>query len=244
MLGADFAATFATLTGSFVVALILAVIASLIAGMVLEVIAIRPLYGRGHLDQVLGTFGLILLFNELVRLVWGPEGRTLSAAARDADGGSDLARRPLPDLSPGYYSCDAGRCGAALRAGDAHPPRHAGPRRRVQPRDGRRARDQHQASLHAGIRAWRRLGRLCGRDASADPDGPDRHGREYSHSRLRGDHHRRHRLDPRRLCGRAHRRADRYGRACLFARHAASRSHKKLPRRRSGPPCRRCPSTC
>jgi branched-chain amino acid transport system permease protein len=46
--------------------------------MVLEVIAIRPLYGRDHLDQVLGTFGLILLFNELVRLFWGPEGRTLS----------------------------------------------------------------------------------------------------------------------------------------------------------------------
>src|SRR6201991_1823534 len=73
MLGAYFAATFATLTGSFTLALILALVASLIAGMVLEVIAIRPLYGRDHLDQVLGTFGLILLFNELVRLVWGPE---------------------------------------------------------------------------------------------------------------------------------------------------------------------------
>jgi branched-chain amino acid transport system permease protein len=46
--------------------------------MVLEVIAIRPLYRRDHLDHVLGTFGLILFFNELVRLVWGPEGRTLS----------------------------------------------------------------------------------------------------------------------------------------------------------------------
>jgi branched-chain amino acid transport system permease protein len=78
MLGAYFAATFATLTGSFVLALILALIASLIAGMVLEVIAIRPLYRRDHLDHVLGTFGLILLFNELVRLVWGPEGRSLS----------------------------------------------------------------------------------------------------------------------------------------------------------------------
>jgi branched-chain amino acid transport system permease protein len=78
MLGAYFAATFATLTGSFVLALILALVASLIAGMVLEVIAIRPLYGRDHLDHVLGTFGLILFFNELVRLVWGPEGRTLS----------------------------------------------------------------------------------------------------------------------------------------------------------------------
>ena len=78
MLGAYFAATFATLTGSFVLALILAILASLIAGMVLEVIAIRPLYRRDHLDHVLGTFGLILFFNELVRLIWGPEGRTLS----------------------------------------------------------------------------------------------------------------------------------------------------------------------
>src|SRR5271170_4705672 len=78
MLGAYFGATFATLTGSFVLALILALVASLIAGMVLEVIAIRPLYGRDHLDHVLGTFGLLLFFNELVRLVWGPEGRTLS----------------------------------------------------------------------------------------------------------------------------------------------------------------------
>ena len=77
MLGAYFAATFAVLTGSFVLAVILAVAASLIAGMVLEVVAIRRLYERGHLDQVLGTFGLLLFFNELVRLVWGPAGMTL-----------------------------------------------------------------------------------------------------------------------------------------------------------------------
>jgi branched-chain amino acid transport system permease protein len=78
MLGAYFAATFAVLTGSFVIAVLGALLASLIAGMALEVIAIRPLYQRDHLDHVLGTFGLILFFNELVRLVWGPEGRTLS----------------------------------------------------------------------------------------------------------------------------------------------------------------------
>jgi branched-chain amino acid transport system permease protein len=78
MLGAYFAATFAALTGSFILAVILALVASLIAGIVLEIIAIRPLYGRDHLDQVLGTFGLLLFFNELVRLVWGPEGLTLS----------------------------------------------------------------------------------------------------------------------------------------------------------------------
>ena len=78
MLGAYFAATFAILTGSFVAALILALVASLIVGMMLEVVAIRRLYERDHLNQVLGTFGLILFFNELVRLIWGPAGMTLA----------------------------------------------------------------------------------------------------------------------------------------------------------------------
>jgi branched-chain amino acid transport system permease protein len=64
-------------TGSFIAGVVLALIATLIVGMVLEVIAIRPLYGRDHLDHVLGTFGLLLFFNELVRLIWGPAGMTL-----------------------------------------------------------------------------------------------------------------------------------------------------------------------
>src|SRR3984957_9660209 len=78
MLGAYFAATLAVVTGSFVIAVILAVAGSLLVGMVLEVVAIRRLYERSHLDHVLGTFGLILFFNELVRLIWGPSGMTLS----------------------------------------------------------------------------------------------------------------------------------------------------------------------
>jgi branched-chain amino acid transport system permease protein len=77
MLGAYFAATLAAVTGSFVVAVILAVAGSLVVGMVLEVVAIRRLYTRSHLDHVLGTFGLLLFFNELVRLIWGPAGMTL-----------------------------------------------------------------------------------------------------------------------------------------------------------------------
>jgi branched-chain amino acid transport system permease protein len=78
MLGAYFAATFVGLTDSFLLGIGLGLLATLIAGMAMEVIAIRPLYGRDHLDHVLGTFGLLIFFNELVRLVWGPEGRTIS----------------------------------------------------------------------------------------------------------------------------------------------------------------------
>jgi branched-chain amino acid transport system permease protein len=81
MLGAYFAATFAAWTGSFVAAAVLALVATLVVGMAVEVVAIRRLYGRDHLDHVLGTFGLILFFNELVRLVWGPAGMTLPLPA-------------------------------------------------------------------------------------------------------------------------------------------------------------------
>jgi branched-chain amino acid transport system permease protein len=78
MLGAYFAATFAAVTDSFLAGIGLGLVATLVAGMAMEVIAIRPLYGRDHLDHVLGTFGLLIFFNELVRLIWGPAGLTLS----------------------------------------------------------------------------------------------------------------------------------------------------------------------
>jgi branched-chain amino acid transport system permease protein len=81
MIGAYFAATFTALTGNFFAGAALALIATLLVGMAVEVIALRRLYGRDHLDHVLGTFGLILFFNELVRLVWGPAGLTIPLPA-------------------------------------------------------------------------------------------------------------------------------------------------------------------
>jgi branched-chain amino acid transport system permease protein len=77
MIGAYFAATFSALFGSFILGAILALIATLLVGMAVEVIAMRRLYGRDHLDHVLATFGLILFFDELVRLIWGPAGLSL-----------------------------------------------------------------------------------------------------------------------------------------------------------------------
>ncbi|HVX98842.1 MAG TPA: branched-chain amino acid ABC transporter permease [Pseudorhodoplanes sp.] len=81
MIGAYFAATFAAMTGSFVLAAILAFGATLLVGMGVEIVAMRRLYGRDHLDHVLATFGLILFFNEFVRLVWGPAGMNLPLPA-------------------------------------------------------------------------------------------------------------------------------------------------------------------
>jgi branched-chain amino acid transport system permease protein len=78
MLGAYFAATFTALTGDFIAGVLLGLVATWIVGMAVEVVALRRLYGRDHLDHVLGTFGLILFFNEAVRLIWGPAGLNLT----------------------------------------------------------------------------------------------------------------------------------------------------------------------
>ncbi len=72
MMGAYFCATFATWTGSFFLGAALALPATAVLGLAVELIALRTLYDRDHLDQVLATFGLILFFNELAKIVWGP----------------------------------------------------------------------------------------------------------------------------------------------------------------------------
>jgi len=74
MIGAFVGGTIALLTGSFVLGVLLMIPAMLVIGIVVEMTTLRTLYPRDHLDQVLATFGLILFFNEAVRLIWGPEG--------------------------------------------------------------------------------------------------------------------------------------------------------------------------
>jgi branched-chain amino acid transport system permease protein len=71
MVGAYLATAFAGWSGSFVLGAVLALPATLLVGVVVEMIALRTLYERDHLDQVLATFGLILFFNELVAIGWG-----------------------------------------------------------------------------------------------------------------------------------------------------------------------------
>ncbi len=72
MVGAYLANTMIEWTGSFLLGILLALPATFAVGAVVEVLALRTLYARDHLDQVLATFGLILFFNEVIRVVWGP----------------------------------------------------------------------------------------------------------------------------------------------------------------------------
>ncbi|MGA8413683.1 MAG: branched-chain amino acid ABC transporter permease, partial [Xanthobacteraceae bacterium] len=71
MLGAFFGLSIFRLTGSFWWALLLAPIPVAALGVVMERLFMRPLYRRGHMDQVLLTFGFTFVFFDLVQAVWG-----------------------------------------------------------------------------------------------------------------------------------------------------------------------------
>ncbi len=72
MVGAYLCATLIQQTGSVLLAVPLAIIGAAAVGLAVELVTLRTLYARDHLDQVLATFGLILFFNELVKVLWGP----------------------------------------------------------------------------------------------------------------------------------------------------------------------------
>ena len=71
MVGAYLTLAASQWTGSYAAGVVLGLAGTLLIGMLVEVVALRALYARDHLDQVLATFGLILFFNELVSMLWG-----------------------------------------------------------------------------------------------------------------------------------------------------------------------------
>ena len=81
MVGAYVCATVYQFTGSFWLALAATLCASALVGIAVERVALRTLYSRDHLDQVLATFGLILFFNELTKIIWGPRALFLDVPA-------------------------------------------------------------------------------------------------------------------------------------------------------------------
>lgn len=71
MIGAYVGATIISITDSFLLGTLAALTAAAVVGMAVEYLVLRHLYDRDHLSQVLATFGLILFFNELTRIIWG-----------------------------------------------------------------------------------------------------------------------------------------------------------------------------
>ena len=77
--GAYLAAAAVERTGSFALGVLGAVAGMIVVGALLERLVLRRFYQRDHLAQVLATFALILIANETVRIVWGPQPVMLNA---------------------------------------------------------------------------------------------------------------------------------------------------------------------
>jgi len=75
MIGAYLAWSLTGALGNFWLALPAGIVLSVLLGMLLEWLVIRWLYHRDHLYQVLLTYGLILVFEELRSILWGDDVR-------------------------------------------------------------------------------------------------------------------------------------------------------------------------
>jgi branched-chain amino acid transport system permease protein len=78
MIGAYIAAAVAQASGSFLLAMLVAIAGTAAIGALLEIALLRRLYMRDHLSQVLATFALLLICNEVVRMIFGSQAVMLS----------------------------------------------------------------------------------------------------------------------------------------------------------------------
>jgi hypothetical protein len=199
--GAYVAAHVHTRTGSFVMAVIAAVLVVMVIALFLEALLVRRLYGRDHLSQVLATFGVILVADDAVKMIWGPSPIMAPTPAFLAGPVQLLPDLPYPSyriviLVAGvlvalalYLLVNHTRLGMLVRAGASNRP---------------------MAEL-MGVRVGRvfsllfvlgaALAALAGWRADGPADGgADRHGRRDPDPFAGGAGDRRHRLDTRCVC--------------------------------------------
>jgi branched-chain amino acid transport system permease protein len=81
MAGAYVAAHVHSRSGSFVAGVLAALALVALMAVILELLLVRRLYGRDHLSQVLATFGVILVADDVVKMIWGPSPIMASAPA-------------------------------------------------------------------------------------------------------------------------------------------------------------------
>src|SRR5258707_15777864 len=119
MVGAYVAAAVFAATGSFLLGLGAALGAAIIVGTAIEIVVFRRLYGRDHLDQVLATFGLILFFNEMVRILFGSTALYMHVA--DAGVGAGRKKHQPPIVKTGQAQENRAEPQTRTNASDEEP---------------------------------------------------------------------------------------------------------------------------
>jgi len=77
MLGAYFGVVIAAQLGSFWLALLLAPLVVGVVGVAIEMLSLRPLYGRNPLYHILLTFGFAIMIQGAVVQIWGGQARQI-----------------------------------------------------------------------------------------------------------------------------------------------------------------------
>jgi branched-chain amino acid transport system permease protein len=128
MVGAFTAVMIVNLTGNFWLALAVGWIPATAIAMIVERIFMRRVYGHGHLNQVLLTFGFILVLGDVCRYFWGTDILSITPPAW-LDSSFDLGATVLPKyrifvaLFGGivafalWFFLERSRVGAMVRAG-------------------------------------------------------------------------------------------------------------------------------
>jgi len=98
MLGAYLAYSLTNTWGNLALAVVVGTLISVTIGWLLEKLLFKHFYHRSHLDQVLLTFGLIYLFEELRSMLWG----TMYTVWPYLQCWTGLFTSPTPCLTPAY----------------------------------------------------------------------------------------------------------------------------------------------
>lgn len=107
MVGAFCAAAAVAKTGSFLAAVLAALVGAGLYGLVVELLVIRHLYRRDHLDQVLATLGLALFTDELVSVLFGRSPPFMSIPAALAGSVHVLPGLPYPVMRLAFIAAGA-----------------------------------------------------------------------------------------------------------------------------------------
>ena len=128
MIGAYFCGSITAYSGSFLLGVLLGLVGVFVVGAIIEWVVVRKLYHADHLDHVLVTFGLILIFDTLVHLIWGASGMAI-ALPESLNGQITLGSIELPTyrlliivsgllVAAGlYFLVSKTRLGMLIRAG-------------------------------------------------------------------------------------------------------------------------------
>ena len=173
MLGAYLAVMAYGITGTFFLQRAPCALASLLFGLLLELLVFRHLYARDHLEQVLATFGIIMLLNQGGKTALGcsapqPADPRNSVGIGAADGWAALSQSIASPSSPlACWSRPASICSSP------QPDWHVGAGGRHQRGNGVGPRRRHQAVVHGGVRLRCHARRLCrgngGANLSVEP---------------------------------------------------------------------------